>query len=201
MMSDEQHPHIQRLEESLLESPGTPTSPDGIDVWAAVAVILRECRGTPELLFIKRVERETDTWSGHIALPGGRRDPEDDSLLATAVRETWEEIGVDLAVIGRPLGTLSDVAPRSPVLPPIAVRPHVFVVPENCGLAVGAEVADTFWVPLEHLADAGRRARTSVETHGFRLEVEAILYGPHVIWGMTCRVVDEIVARLAESTG
>jgi 8-oxo-dGTP pyrophosphatase MutT (NUDIX family) len=181
----------------LRESPGTPTSPQGIGVWAAVAVILRECRGTPELLFIKRVERETDTWSGHVALPGGRRDPGDDSLLATAVRETWEEIGVDLSIIGRPLGTLSDVAPRSPVLPPIAVRPHVFVVPENCGFIVGTEVADTFWVPLEHLSDSSRRSRTNVETHGLQLEVDAILYGPHVIWGMTCRVVDDVLARIA----
>ena len=200
-MSKDRHPHIQRLEDSLRESPGTPTSPQGIAVWAAVAVILRECRGTPELLFIKRVERETDTWSGHVALPGGRRDPGDDSLLVTAVRETWEEIGVDLTVVGRPLGALSDVAPRSPVLPPIAVRPHVFVVPEDCGLVAGAEVADTFWVPLEHLADAGRRGRTSVATHGFRLEVDAILYGPHVIWGMTCRVVDDLVARFADPVG
>lgn len=54
-------------------------------------------RGTPELLFIKRAVRETDQWSSHVAFPGGRHDEEDESGLYTAMRETWEEVGMDLA--------------------------------------------------------------------------------------------------------
>lgn len=52
--------------------------------------------GDPELLFIKRTSRVGDRWTGHVALPGGKRDPEDADDKATAVREAMEEIGLDL---------------------------------------------------------------------------------------------------------
>jgi len=53
--------------------------------------------GDPEILFIKRATRKADKWNGHIALPGGRRDPEDADDRAAAVREAWEEVGIDLS--------------------------------------------------------------------------------------------------------
>jgi 8-oxo-dGTP pyrophosphatase MutT (NUDIX family) len=52
--------------------------------------------GDPEVLFIKRAARVGDRWTGHVALPGGKRDPEDEDDQATAIREAWEEIGLDL---------------------------------------------------------------------------------------------------------
>lgn len=52
--------------------------------------------GDPELLFIKRATRAGDKWTGHVALPGGKRDPEDDDDQVTAVREALEEVGIDL---------------------------------------------------------------------------------------------------------
>lgn len=52
--------------------------------------------GDPEAVFIKRAAREGDRWTSHVALPGGKRDPEDEDDKATAIRETAEEIGLDL---------------------------------------------------------------------------------------------------------
>jgi hypothetical protein len=52
--------------------------------------------GDPELLFIKRAARVGDKWNGHVALPGGKRDPEDDDDAVTAMREALEEVGIDL---------------------------------------------------------------------------------------------------------
>ncbi|KAL8683954.1 MAG: hypothetical protein Q9186_000165 [Xanthomendoza sp. 1 TL-2023] len=53
-------------------------------------------RGDPEVLFIKRAARKGDRWNGHIAFPGGGRDLADEDDIATSVRETREEIGMDL---------------------------------------------------------------------------------------------------------
>src|SRR5262245_34151321 len=71
---------------------------------AAVAAILLPRDDTFEILLIRRAERPTDLWSGHMAFPGGRRSPEDRDLLATAVRETEEEVGLDLARHGELVG-------------------------------------------------------------------------------------------------
>lgn len=190
------HPDIRRLADSLRDAPGVPTSSAGIETWAAVALILRVVGSDPELLFIKRVEREGDSWSGQIALPGGREDADDGSLLKTAVRETWEEIGLDLAAIGESLGALDDVAPRTPVLPPIAVRPFVFAVPADIETRAGAEVAEIFWVGLDVLNDHSRWITAEVLARGEPLHVPAIQYGEHLIWGMTHRVIFQMAARL-----
>lgn len=53
--------------------------------------------GDPELLFIKRATRVGDKWNGHVALPGGKRDPEDEDDQVTAMREALEEVGIDLS--------------------------------------------------------------------------------------------------------
>ena len=52
--------------------------------------------GEPEALFIKRASRVGDRWTGHVALPGGKRDPEDKDDRDVAIRESLEEIGLDL---------------------------------------------------------------------------------------------------------
>ena len=75
---------------------------------AAVAAVIREVGGSPEILLIERAAREGDPWSGHMALPGGRIDPDDPNTRAGAERETLEEVGLDLsgAVV---LGQLDDM--------------------------------------------------------------------------------------------
>lgn len=48
------------------------------------------------MLFIKRASRASDRWSAHIAFPGGRSEPDDENEKYTAMRETWEEVGLDV---------------------------------------------------------------------------------------------------------
>src|SRR5687767_8397810 len=96
---------------------------------AAVALVLRGHAEGAQMLVIKRSEAERDHWSGHLALPGGRAEPDDESLLATAVRETFEEVGMNLRAGGEVLARLGTVTPQSPFAPLISVTPFLTVAP------------------------------------------------------------------------
>jgi 8-oxo-dGTP pyrophosphatase MutT (NUDIX family) len=162
---------------------------------AAVAIVLIEGPAGLETLFIERAERESDPWSRQIAFPGGRRDPGDGDLLATAIRETREETGVDLANAER-LGALNDMYPRTPVLPPVVVRPFVFALAERPEIAPSDEVHAAFWVPLATLKAPGVHQTVTVTPRGMTLSVPAYIVGPHVIWGMTERILTPLLERL-----
>lgn len=162
---------------------------------AAVAIVLIEGPGGLETLFIERAERESDPWSRQIAFPGGRRDPEDADLLATAIRETREETGVELEHAER-LGALNDMYPRTPVLPPVVVRPFVFALPERPAIHISDEVHAAFWVPLATLKTPGVHQTVTVTPRGMTLSVPAYIVGPHVIWGMTERILTPLLERL-----
>src|SRR6185503_9814674 len=92
---------------------------------AAVALILREYKGAAEILMIKRAISPSDHWSGNLALPGGRWQAQDSNLLATAMRETAEEVGVVLSAGGQTLGRLETIKTRNPLVPEIDVTPFV----------------------------------------------------------------------------
>src|SRR5207249_3620428 len=154
---------------------------------AAVAVILHDGAEGLEVLFIHRAVRAGDTWSGQIAFPGGRRERGDASLLATAIRETHEEIGVDLAPAER-LGVLDDLYPRTPTLPPVVVRPFVFALSRRPALAPGEEVQRAFWLPLAQLAAPGVRRDVTFTVRGVERTFPAYLVGEDAIWGMTERI-------------
>jgi 8-oxo-dGTP pyrophosphatase MutT (NUDIX family) len=147
------------------------------------------------ILLIRRADRPGDPWSGHMALPGGRREPEDADLLATVIRETREEVGIDLMT--EPLlGSLDDVVPRTPVLPPIAVRPFVFTLVSRPNFDLNPEVADARWVQLDRLLQPESRRLVQVEIQGGSRQVEAYHLEDAIVWGMTERILSSLVALL-----
>ena len=155
---------------------------------AAVSLVLA---GTPEglaALFIERALRAGDPWSGQIALPGGRREPHDPDLLATAVRETLEETGVNLGS-AESLGALDDLYPRTPHLPPVVVRPFVFSLGQAPTLALSEEVTAAFWVPLAVLRSPPTRREVTLVLRGEERTFPAYALGERVIWGMTERIL------------
>ncbi len=157
---------------------------------AAVAVVLRATpAGDVELLFIKRAPHVGDPWSGQIALPGGRREPADVSLEATAVRETLEEVALDLRRDGFVLGALSELRPRTPALPPVIVRPFVAIVAADAIVHFSDEVAEAFWAPLDRILHPASIRATEIVVRDARLRRDAVHYGGHVIWGMTERIL------------
>lgn len=166
---------------------------------AAVALFVR-AHDELELLLIKRAEQEADPWSGHMALPGGRRDAHDVDLLSTARREAREEVGI----VSSPadlLGRLDEVAPRTPRLPPIVIAPFVLAVPpETTALPDAREVSLALWVPLPALADTRAADELILELEGLPRSFPAYRYGEYVIWGLTHRILQQFI-ELATSAG
>jgi 8-oxo-dGTP pyrophosphatase MutT (NUDIX family) len=166
---------------------------DAALLWAAVALIV--VPNPAALLLIRRAEHPGDPWSGHMALPGGRRSPTDITLCDTAMRESLEEVGVQLEP-SQCIGTLDDVAPRTPVLPPIAVRPYVFALPNRPSLIPNPEVASTHWIPLETLLHPDTYRPVHVDIRGEQRTVDAFLLENAVVWGMTERILTSLLQHL-----
>ncbi len=164
---------------------------------AAVTLFLRPGGpgSSPEILFIKRARRAGDPWSGHLALPGGRAEPGDATILDAAVREAVEEVGIDVRIGGRPIGWLPACTPSSSRIPRIVVMPLVARAPDGAVLRLQPEeVDDAFWMPLDALMDAGRSDRVSFTVEGTAREFPAYPSPHGPIWGITERIVSGFLA-------
>lgn len=147
------------------------------------------------ILLIRRAERTGDPWSGHIALPGGRREPADPDLVATAIRETGEELGIPLEESDL-AGGLPDVVPRTPALPPIAVRPYVFILPAQPAVIPNEEVASAHWVTIDHLLRPDTHHSVRLEVAGESRQVQAYQLEEGMVWGMTERILTSLLTDL-----
>lgn len=164
---------------------------------AAVTLVLRNRDGQADVLIIKRAERAEDPWSGHLALPGGRAEVGDQDLREVAVRETREEVGIDLQVGGRFLGVMEPLQPVTRRLPLIVVTPLVAVAPPNVLLQLDPrEVEDAFWLSITELQREGRSASVSYVFAGQTHQWPAYPSPRGAIWGMTERILTRFLALL-----
>ena len=186
-------PRLDRLRRRLAHRGAAAREDDPGLIWAAVAVVLAP--DPDALLLIRRAERAGDPWSGHMALPGGRWAPEDPDLVTTAMREAAEEVGLLLPPPAL-LGSLDDVVPRTPVLPPIAIRPYVFAVPERLPLVLNSEVATARWVLLDRLLHPDTYHSVRLQVGGETRDVPAYELDDGVVWGLTERILTPLLQRL-----
>jgi 8-oxo-dGTP pyrophosphatase MutT (NUDIX family) len=163
---------------------------------AAVAAVLRGAPGGAEVLLIRRAEDARDPWSGHMALPGGHHDAGDADLVATALRETHEEVGLALDRDREWIGAL----PRARVLsgrrPDFEIQPLVFAVARHVELTPNPrEVKAVVWAKIDDLLLPA--AHTSVvypsvaSAEGQRFP--AFDVQGHVVWGLTYRILSDLL--------
>jgi 8-oxo-dGTP pyrophosphatase MutT (NUDIX family) len=165
-----------------------PVEPERIRQ-AAVTLLLRDGAGAAELLIIKRAEHPSDPWSGHLALPGGRADATDEHLIATAARETFEEVGVRLSLSESFIGRLETYAPRNPQLPQIEITPLIALAPPEINLQMSQEVADAFWMPVRELKEVGLADEFPWQFGELIVKRPAYPSPRGPIWGITERIL------------
>ena len=172
-----------------------PLAPRG---QAAVALVLRVGEEL-EFLLVRRAESERDPWSGHMAMPGGRREQNDPNLVATAIRETAEETHI-LLDSEWTLGRLDPVSPQSQRLPTLRVHPFVFAAPsDTTAIPEGSEIASVHWVPVSQLFDPDLHTTVEIPLIGTIREFPALKLGGHIVWGLTYRILRNFQETYANS--
>ena len=180
---------IESVRDRIRRHTYRPIAADDADIGAAVLIPLYELGGEPHVVLTKRTMMMS-TQKGHIAFPGGRREPGDRDLLATALRESFEEIGLDprhVEVFGR----IDDFSTRDgailiagfvglidPAATPYAWRP------------AEREVAEILEVPLRHLLDPRNVIVAKPrELNGRLWPDETFLFRGHRVFGATARAL------------
>lgn len=159
---------------------------------AAVSVVLRDTGEDTEALFILRAKQEGDPWSGHMAFPGGHRESQDSSLQHTAVRETLEEIGLDLGAQGEFIGQIDPVSanPRGRNLD-MVVTPFVFALHQpEVAFKPNYEVADVLWGSLGDMHSGDAHTIGQFVVSGENVSYPGFGVGDEIVWGLTYRMLE-----------
>jgi len=164
---------------------------------AAVAAVLRDGDSGAEVLLIRRAARHGDPWSGHMAFPGGRQQPDDRDILSTAMRETLEEVGLDLSARGTLLGRLDEIQAIARGRPAgLTVSPFVFALESPTSLVTNAEVEEVVWAPLTPIARGERSTTIPYELDGRRYDLPAWDVQGRIVWGLTYRMLETLLEVL-----
>ena len=157
---------------------------------AAVLIGIRD-GVQPRLVFTVR-DGHLQSHAGQVSFPGGGCEPADDGAVATALRESEEEIGLDRALV-TPLGFLDCFETVSgycvtPVVARIAAQARLYPAP--------AEVAEVFEVPLAFLLDPANLRHYSMEFRGFTRPMVEFVHAGHRIWGATAEMICNLLDRM-----
>ena len=190
---------IREYQPKIIDNPGNRQ--------AAIALVVCGHEFGDELLFIQRAKSKNDPWSGQVACPGGGKEDSDGGLIETAVRETFEETGLELSqenLIGRLDDQVGSSRSREMAL---TISAFIFRIHEKSVLAPNYEVAEAFWSKTSHLTDPDRQVL--YQTPFGEQPRQAIYLGDQltaretlieysvqekILWGLTHRFVNQLLA-------
>lgn len=160
---------------------------------AAVLVGVREGVEPRVLLTVRTANLPSH--AGQVAFPGGGCDPQDRDAIATALRESEEEIGLDPHLVS-PLGFLDAFETVSgycvtPVVARIAGHARLTPAPD--------EVAEVFEVPLGFFLEPGNLRRYTMEFRGYQRPMVEFVHGGHRIWGATAAMMLNLLQRMGRA--
>ena len=181
--------HLTSLRGVLLE-PGVAAELEVRSTTAAAVLVPLYVRdGGLNAVFTER-RHDLRRHAGEISFPGGRRDPQDASLVATALREAQEEIGLDPATV-EILGALQ---PTPTIATGYAIYPFVGLIsPDQMWTPSEQEVAAVIELSLADVSSG--YSRRQLMRRGIAIRADAYAVNGHVIWGATARIVDDLLSR------
>ena len=158
---------------------------------AAVALILKPKDNDFEILLVKRAKNPADPWSGQIALPGGKRDPKDQSLKATVTRETLEETGINLEnhlFLG--VSTVLESEPKRG----LCILPFIILLQRDEEITLNRNELEAYmWIPYERIIHSKGTFKYSFA------RVPAFLLEKDVVWGITHRILSDFNQAVQEA--
>ena len=176
-----------QLQKKLLPI-STETEQERNESLAAVLILMTDPtpdRGS-QVLLTKRTER-VETHKGQMSFPGGFREPADASWLATALRETWEEVGMCQEEI-RMLGRLDPVWTKNQV----KMLPFVGAISHRETFKINTEeVEKTIWLPVQVLLEKGIQP-VQIPFGAARIESVGIHWEGELIWGATAKILEQL---------
>jgi 8-oxo-dGTP pyrophosphatase MutT (NUDIX family) len=160
---------------------------------AAVLIGLRE-GVQPRMVLTVRTDH-LHAHAGQVAFPGGRSEPDDGDAIATALRESEEEIGLERELV-TPLGYLDRFETISgfcitPVVARIAADAQLYPAPD--------EVAEVFEVPLAFFMEPANLRRYTMEFRGYQRSMVEFMHGGHRIWGATAAILLNLLQRMGRA--
>ena len=182
---------VQELTERLAARPARDVEPDGRLPAGVLVPLFPDPPHRIATLLTLRTQTVRDH-KGQVSFPGGVREERDADLLATALREAEEEIGVPPSAV-RVVGRLDDC----PTLTGYVIRPFVGLLRERPAVrASPVEIERVFTVPLSELSRSGACRFERVETGGWTVESYVFEVDGQVVWGATARMLVDLIDRL-----
>lgn len=185
---------IRGLRHALSRPPSDDAAPEGKGQAAVLLLLDPEGSGIP-LLFVRRADF-LRRHPGQIGFPGGAVEPADTDIVATALREAREEVGLEsdnVDVIGALPGRLTHTSDLW-VTPVVGLQRHAFTVRGD-----GQEVAEAFCLPLEGLFHCPHRVRSIEAPGGAERCVHYYEVGDRTVWGVTGGIVHDLLALLGRT--